>query len=81
VVMAVYEMPGAILPHRRWVKAYPSRADAAWDAERLGLVSPNMATALKEHPLDQVIPALSAYVRDPKETLRSFVFFPITQEQ
>ena len=77
--MSVYELPGGILPLSRWMKTYPSRADACWDAEQLGLVSPAMAQALKALPRGQDIPALPAYVRDPKETLRTFGLYSLTQ--
>jgi hypothetical protein len=77
--VTVYEHPPAILPGLRWIKAYPSREDAAWDAEQLGLISPTTASELNKLPLGQEVPALSAYIRNPKETLRTFELFPLTQ--
>ncbi len=63
------------------MKAYASRGDAAWDVERLEILPPSTTQALRAIPPDQVVPPLAGFVRDPKETLRSFTFFPITQEQ
>ena len=78
-VMVVYETPHTLGVDCRWIKTYPSRADACWDAERLALLPPATASAVKDLPSGVEIPALPAYVRDPKETLRTFVFFPLSQ--
>ena len=78
-VVTVYEYPPTILPGLRWIKAYYSSADAAWDAEQLGLISPATASDLNKLPAGQEVPALSAYIRNPKETLRTFELFPLTQ--
>jgi hypothetical protein len=80
VVLAVYELPGGILGARRWVKLYPTRDDLCADAERLQILSAQNAGDLKRFPNDRAIPVLAASIPNPKETLRTFDFFPVTQE-
>ena len=81
VVLAIYELPHTLGVSRRWLKAYSSRPDALWDAERLHILAPAMTAALKALPSGSEIPALAGYIRDPKETLRAFTFAPLTQQQ